>query len=138
MSVQSWYDEFYPLDPIDIPIHEAAEHSLKKWVGMLESNLKKHGINPDTHGDEHGNYLDTACALCEHFQDIQSLNHPCKNCPLVLSGHKDCFHPESTYANKYGFGIEPLIKELEETVEWIKNNPTEFADCISKAQQEQE
>lgn len=45
MSLQSWQDEFYPVEA-DQPQTQldAARHSLQKWQGVMKKNLKRHGL----------------------------------------------------------------------------------------------
>lgn len=91
MSFQSWCKEFYPVPAERVSKRQALAHSIRKWTGLLRSNLRKHGIGPtgwwsafDTIGADDGELLvnSDSCALCIHHH--LNNNPPCRRCPLAL------------------------------------------------------
>lgn len=88
MSLETWKEEFYPIDAEYVSEEDAVEHSLRKWIGLRAGNLAKHNL--DHHGkrifDTNGAYIwisESSCALCIHY-----INEMCDNCPLAaLLGH---------------------------------------------------
>ena len=49
MSVETWKEEFYPVDATDDEVQEGSifillDHSILKWTGALPENLKKHDV----------------------------------------------------------------------------------------------
>lgn len=84
MSIESWKQEFYPVEAdSEMSEQEAILHSIKKWEGLTEENLNKHAVCvnyfKDLH-DEFGGAFDidsSTCALCAKF-----LSNDCQDCPL--------------------------------------------------------
>lgn len=94
MSLDTWKREFYPSPASDFRAGwratpptavEAAEHSLKKWEGMLSHNLARHGVSHPFLGElvEIDNPYkriaiagEVGCALCHYY------NLSCGRCPL--------------------------------------------------------
>lgn len=102
MSISSWIKEFYRVPADEVKPENAAAHSLRKWTGLLKSNLKKHKL-----GHNSGNYLfnhsyssgdgkavfevsyDT-CALCQNAKDAYG-TVVCHTCPLYeIQGNEGC------------------------------------------------
>jgi len=93
MSLQSWTEEFYPIPIDECKEEDALGHSLRKWVGFLRKNLKKHKviIKEDPLGyvsiyQKDVNlyipiiYKDT-CALCKFYS--KNNGQYCPSCPIV-------------------------------------------------------
>lgn len=84
MSLESWKQEFYPVEAKSCPKELAVEHSLRKWRGLTEENLKRHGLDRDGSRllDEDDEFLgidSDSCALCWHH----STTTTCPSCPLA-------------------------------------------------------
>lgn len=79
MSVTSWKKEFYNTAVSRVSKISAVAHSLKKWSGLTEKNLKKHGVGP---GELRVN-SDT-CALCNHYLNNAMKGSNCRKCPLSI------------------------------------------------------
>ena len=130
MSIETWKDEFYPTDAaeaIDSPL-EAAEHSLRKWTGMLPENLKKHSITFDDMMVE--DFMDSnTCALCEYDDDRRLLigASSCSCCPLASAGFQ-CSDGNSPWrrsrAEQTG---APLVKAITLVINQLKGNNHEEA-----------
>lgn len=106
MSIQSWKNEFYPVHAIEAPAGKAAEHSLRKWTGLLPENLQKHGLvlkagrpNPslDLLDIETLERLETvnsssSCALCAQYETpIKADQQTCERCPLHTVRGTRCY-----------------------------------------------
>jgi hypothetical protein len=111
MSLKTWLAEYYPIpaDSKRVNPRNALEHSIRKWIGLLHTNMERHGVrwSPDcflTDGVEEFCLMDT-CSLCVHFYDAdvwaESTDspgsedgpevEPCSACPLYKSrGGKPC------------------------------------------------
>lgn len=109
MSLETWKQEFYPT-PASNPDCSPAEHSLRKWRGLLPRNLQKHGCRiradgvMDIHhapGDEGLPLNDDTCALCR-----QHLDAKCKSCPLFKAG-LGCLTDDGPYCDVID-GIKPV------------------------------
>lgn len=102
MSLQSWKEEFYPVDAEDVPKEQAVAHSIRKWQGLLPENLAKHGVEwAGEHSDRLREIAETddrfivgasTCALCCHYDDRDNDNaDPCVSCPLSrVRGDVEC------------------------------------------------
>lgn len=136
MSINSWKKEFYKgrikqaaKDPL-----AATEHSLKKWKGLKDKHLTKHGLvhrygdlrNPDT-GNEFG-IDDSSCALCQHVK-LDPAHYGCAPCPIVKATGCKCDGDSSPYSawlkNK---DPQPMIQVLKATRKYLKaqhDNPNQ-------------
>jgi hypothetical protein len=125
MSLDSWKEEFYPIEADKVSKKNSIEHSILKWTGLRKENLDKHGIVAIMGGYieelEIRNGLDIdsdSCALCCHY-----LSDECKRCPITKSrGIKcDSLKDDGTEtASPYGHWLwsmdpEPMIQTLLET-----------------------
>ena len=112
-------EEFMPVPASEAVTSElaAAQHSLRKWRGLLLANVEKHGITrKDIPGPEGSN-----CALCCRHDD------ECDKCSLALSrGNVPCddriedverVSPYHAYTNPRYTSASPLpmIEALEQT-----------------------
>lgn len=82
MSLASWKREFYRISADKVSRRNALKHSLKKWVGLLSRNRKKHRvdlIDGILRDDEWNTFsIDIgSCALCKHYF------YDCEQCPIV-------------------------------------------------------
>jgi len=108
MSLQSWKDEFYPVDAESLVSSLCNEgdfintkennlklikHSINKWKGLREENLLKHrgfsesewsSVLFEYEDDEEESFgIDsTSCSLCEAYYDRSISFNKCSKCPL--------------------------------------------------------
>lgn len=120
-KLAKWKKEYYPSPASRSSKHRAAEHSLRKWLGMRKGVLKKHGLTKfdlnDAHLDGSG-----SCALCHHFY-TGSFSDPCATCPLAIvrggvacdSAREDEERAPYYMYVKYG-DAGPMIKWLRRAV----------------------
>ena|SRR3990167_5523193 len=103
MSLKTWKAEFYSTAPKkNMSRIEAIEHSIRKWVGLLPMNLKKHKLHVEASdtayiikdGDSRLclSINSSSCALCKKYLDVTSYHNlyleSCKSCPLAQTlGH---------------------------------------------------
>lgn len=128
MTMKTWKEEFYPTRAMESePGWPAVSHSIVKWHGLREENVKKHdlvfsgGNIVELAGDREvaAVYVDTStCALC------QTATVGCSDCPLYISrGHFQCDEVvpgESTspwHRWVKHHNPEPMIKVLEAITE---------------------
>lgn len=141
MSLQSWKEEFYPMRAWDTLKEAAAEHSLKKWIGLRSENLARHGLIADGSAicEEERQHIslsinDRTCALCKHYLRLGSCEAPCASCPIMqLTGYScddDAYHREN-YGTESPYGQfldnknpEPMIALLERVVDYEKAKAT--------------
>lgn len=98
MSITTWEKEFYPKESKKTTVAESVEHSIRKWEGLLQKNLKKHGLyrdGMDVFDEETGNYVFEAssktCSLCHHFLNEKEFYEKCcLSCPLFKATGKIC------------------------------------------------
>lgn len=118
MSIKTWTNEFYPVEPSKrMTKLQAIEHSLRKWEGLRDSNLKKHGCVKNGRFIDDGSlggYLainGESCALCVKYYDEDK---ECEKCPLYKSlGNRACDGLENEYSQWYRNGNPlPMIKAL--------------------------
>jgi hypothetical protein len=131
MSINTWLDEFYPvsvnvLDKDNLSKLDALEHSLRKWEGFREKNLKRYNVTGGDirlfiHGDD--------CALCLKYYDEFSYSdlHPCESCPIYQNnGGKGCSYDPKNKSEYYQYlkyeNPLPMIKLLKKLIKReIKN-----------------
>lgn len=87
MSIASWKEEFYsPISPKETNPIPLVLHSLKKWIGAIPSNLKKHKVKlheavlVDEETSEEFWFDSETCSLC-----VEYLDGGCVRCPLYQS-----------------------------------------------------
>lgn len=95
MSLATWKKEFYPVPASRVSKKNALAHSLRKWLGLFKTALKRHGLEKgcsiiqDSVGE--GLWIDdTTCALCKYFEDTQAGCPGCPGCPLAKSLGRNC------------------------------------------------
>lgn len=95
MSLATWKQEFYPEPARLVYERDAIAHSLRKWRGLTQDNLKRHGL--ENHIDEIQDEDDCSfpvtsetCALCQvHKAHISPFS--CGQCPLAaVHGGQPC------------------------------------------------
>lgn len=137
MSIESWKKEFYVEElPKDDDELEATKNCLKKWEGLREESLKKHGITITKlanliDSQENRFYIDAdTCQLCRIIE--RELNS-CEDCPIYEAIGKDCcnefdenFEEELPFEESI-YGIwrkkqnpEPMIEALKRTIEYLQ------------------
>lgn len=111
MSLYTWKREFYPKPARDVPVKDAVQHSLVKWIGLRPDNLARHGLCRDEDGftiiepDDKENKLDisaASCALCVHFlkDEDEEDGDDCRLCPLAIArGGVHCDEAAMWYAD---------------------------------------
>ena len=136
MSIQTWLEEFMPVDPDtyagseiveNMTAKEAVLHSIKKWEGALPENLEKHNLNYGSHAiydlynlDEEVEFSGDNCALCAKYPRCSSnyipgtgkMEKKCPDCPLNNYLGEMC-------AEIYGeseFTPQPMISALKGTL----------------------
>jgi hypothetical protein len=142
MSLKSWEEKFMPEDPAGCKTRvKAAEHSIKKWKGVLSKNLKRHDLVKEGSAlrqtDVDGTYgkdfwLDSdTCALCHLVRNPETDELDCGKCPLTLAGYPSCKHEDSAWHKATGHYDEPededkavqgMIDELTCALEWARRH----------------
>lgn len=153
MSLESWIEEFYPIEPLYIESDDdivLLQHALKKWEGALPENCEKHDVEYFDHEIVDHNALDideyaedtlmfgtTTCSLCQQYPFRKSAQGECtslsivdstnKQCPIVRFLGRPCDRTENLY-NIYSesrHDPKPMIKLLKDTVQFVeKENST--------------
>lgn len=131
MSLETWKKEFYSEKPKkSFTKKQAIEHSLKKWKGLTEENIKKHNCSlndeflTENKGDDDYLRIDGgSCSLCVKYyieKDFEFRESRCEKCPLFKSlGHKcdNIFNADAPYII---FTNEnnplPMIEALQKTL----------------------
>lgn len=125
MSFKSWKKEFYPIGADETEPEDAVAHSLKKWEGLTEENLKKHkckivkdvcgiGVKDDKKITA-SLYIDSdSCALCYHCYESGLPEPLCSTCLLFKHLKRKCdsgvFSPYCVFMHSKN--PEPMIKAL--------------------------
>lgn len=127
MSLQTWMQEYYPVKPNKrMTKRQAIEHPLRKWEGLTEENLSKHGCYKDWKSIRNDDYfgLDIdgeSCALCVKYYYNRGDEHICDRCPLSksLGNACDSFSSDSSPYLQWLNGDNPLpmIKALRKLLE---------------------
>lgn len=101
MSIETWENEFYPINAEHTNKEDAVSHSLQKWLGLLPENLAKHGVelvdgkvmdeNADLLALTPDDYVEidgSTCSLCHHYidhdWDDDEVESACSECPLYI------------------------------------------------------
>lgn len=128
MTIQSWKNEFYPVEAQKVAISDALQHSLVKWKGLTAENLSRHevksylGVLKDEVGDEVLCIDSSSCALCVHYLgDDDPHEHQCTGCPLFEVRGVGC--DEKTYGRDAPYQCfssysapMPMIALIEEAI----------------------
>lgn len=126
MSLDTWKAEYYP-----IPAEKATrtwkmamEHSLRKWTGRREENLKKYNMKAKLWGvitDRRKNtftFADNTCALCVK-SGYEGNARACVKCALKQYLGEECY--EGPWDEFMATGNpEPMIKALRGTLKMLE------------------
>lgn len=118
MSLETWKKEFYFIDARAVPVEQAVEHSLRKWIGLRRENLDKHGVSIEgkrIYGEDGRLFIsESSCALCWYYIE----NHCC-HCPLYAVLGRPCDSSRSAPYQQFIFdrNPEPMICALSEIYE---------------------
>lgn len=131
MSINSWKKEFYRgrVQVAARDVVSATEHSIVKWTGLSEANLKKHGLVKDkdsacgdriTNPKTGGQFTvgEGECALC--LYDSHQIIISCYACPLpkVNAMCRDCNSPYQ-YWTLTG-NNKPMLAALKKALAYVK------------------
>jgi len=137
MSLETWKEEYYPVDAVRCKKKDALEHSLQKWIGLRKTNLKKHKMHESNGDIRSENPIDneyfvvsgSTCALCHvYLNNLDSIS-PCKKCPLSIArndiacdrvsrNRKSTYHRFVNDANP-----EPMIRLIRKAIKNQKKKP---------------
>lgn len=136
MSMVTWKEEFYPVTAFEVSEKDAAEHSLRKWIGLRPENLSRHGLRTASIAITdrlHTLFIDsTSCSLCKHhyYMDPGTRHdetyYDCPGCPIVAANNgKTCFNGSDGYLSPWDLWVEnnevePMIEMLEKAAEYVK------------------
>lgn len=102
MSVSTWKKEFYTKPKDTMTDKQCAEHTLKKYTGVLKENLVKHEvIKPKKDSYLEGKngktfYFDIdSCSFCGKYCFKEDSS--CEGCPLYKEEGVTCFSEKSSY-----------------------------------------
>lgn len=133
MSINSWKKEFYQGRVLDAArdVVSATEHSIIKWTGLSEANLKKHGLVKDDRGRDSiinpktGGQFEVGegeCALCQY--DSHQVVISCHACPLMMVDAV-CRHSDSPYHKWMRTGNnKPMLAALKKALARVKKERT--------------
>ena len=85
MSIETWKAEFLS-EVKEMPNKDALQHALKKWKGLKQKNLEKHGVNKPLGtgsiftSDEELFVGSSTCVFCLMYADSDSGD--CYGCPI--------------------------------------------------------
>lgn len=129
MSIESWCEEFYSVEASEMAGKsdiECLEHSLKKWKGLSQESLERHGLvvnrylvgNAIAATDKRRYiYIDSSsCALCEKYLEPHL---PCKGCPIHKNTGFDCSREYECFY--HSLLPQKMITLLEDTLKWQKD-----------------
>lgn len=137
MTLKTWKQKFYPITAKQAArggVVKAVQHSLLKWEGLRDKNLKKHGIeyvyayfdSRITDGKSAMDIDARSCSLCEKFADAPNY---CRKCPIYESrGEVRCDMPKkgedaSPYEEMLRKGNPlPMIKTLRKALKYTQEN----------------
>ena len=103
MSLKTWKEEFMPTEACDTSKEEAYDHVLRKWIGLREENLRRHGLRR-FYASIRGKYNDipysmsvdcSTCAFCLHY--LKPAGVGCGSCPLFKSLGASCDRRDGGY-----------------------------------------
>lgn len=134
MSLESWKKEFYPITANEAARKgrlAAAKHSLKKWMGLVPSSLKKHNVEMqqlNTLVECGSDYYDASdkfafgqhtCSLCELQFEVHSRGE-CRLCPLFQITKMECGDAGSPYDEFCNTGSSTEMRAaLKKIVAWL-------------------
>jgi hypothetical protein len=137
MSLETWKEEFYSTDAYEYVEEskyseiDCVLHSLTKWIGLREENLKKHELSTILSGsriikDQHnemcagGGVYSSMCRRYQKerkkFNDIEP--DICSKCIGRIANKEKCSDQyDSWYWHQ---DPEPMIAWMENTLEYVK------------------
>lgn len=138
MSLQTWKDEFYPIEATETLKENAVQHCLTKWQGLASENLAKHRVELNNAAwvvdQKESATMDrvvingSTCALCHHYliEDSGYEESFCEMCPLYKArGDVACDkeRDDEPAAPWYAFRddhpqVQPMIYWLHKAVEY--------------------
>lgn len=140
MSLQSWKEEFYPVDASEVKKEDALAHSLKKWIGLRYENLERHNVA------RHGSYLEDgeysfmvtadSCALCAHYLTPKPGVFRCGACPLAEAIGASCDQelvvgiPAPYFAFTRHGNPEPMIMHIEHAIKLSRPKHVRVAEAL--------
>lgn len=125
MSLETWKQEFYPINAREVSKDDAIQHSLTKWRGLRPEALARHGVvmkgkSVAEAGNEERSldaiFIDAhTCALCHHYEGAYG---ECLECPLFNHLGERCDEYEASPYKRFSLynNPEPMIKALEATL----------------------
>jgi hypothetical protein len=128
MSLKDWKEEFYPIPAGEVPIDDAIEHSLQKWIGLRKENLNRHNVWYDPsrrevrgmgHTSTPVEISSKSCALCHRYIKYEGKYPGCGACPLVAVRTVPCDRStDGSYMNPWrSFTVhenpEPMIDLIQ-------------------------
>ena len=123
MSIATWKKEFFgPMSKAVKSDKTALEHGIRKWTGLLPSNLKKHeierieGEGSITDGSHSFFVGDSECALCVRHSE-------CENCPIAPCWGWDNLETPWAKWNTTG-NPRPMLSRLKKALKEITNGKT--------------
>lgn len=120
MSYRTWVKEYLPVSmPKAMTYTQAIALSRKKWDGMLDSGLKRHGISPRSKAAlvVIGLMRDGSnCALCKKANMVE--DYTCDQCPIAIYD-KSCPTSGSAYdVFQRTHNPAPMRRLLKEIAGW--------------------
>lgn len=157
MSLDTWKEKFYPVDASEFREGlfkrftkiDTIEHSLTKWKGLTDENLKEHGLKHATY------YICTdlkvlpkdakyqslrinskTCSLCVRYYNLDKENsNSCNECPIsdfkvaYLKNNMDHLTEadlEFNCCQEYDYFLalgdpKPMIDLLQDTLNYVKD-----------------
>jgi hypothetical protein len=151
MSIESWKQEFYPIEAIELVNDGASDielirHSLRKWKdGTSQKALLKHNVkysacaiedlDPKDTYNRHFSFSGNTCTLCQKYILIEKV---CDNCPLRQYLGRPCDSGSTSKPNIYNSSrndTSPMVEALENTlyrlIKLNKNTKTKYSIKIS-------
>jgi len=133
MSIESWMEEFYPVNANDIEAElfttdkDLVLHSIKKWEGGLKKNCRKHQVAYEEHAitEEGLRFLFDAktCALCHrHLLQMDS----CGSCPIYRANKDtacDDSRDQPRVSNTFYASVDsvmPMLRLLKKTLKMLE------------------
>lgn len=120
MSIESWKDEFMPVDASEFREKsdlECLKHAHKKWTGLTKSNMERHGLFKVTNYIHNNadkiSIADETCSLCRKYYNEYTDETACFMCPL-----EDCSKQYSYWFNTRN--PNPMIKLIDEKIKLIE------------------
>lgn len=127
MTLQTWKDEFYPIDVYTVSKENAVAHSLQKWIGLRQENLDRHGVrfNKTLLGVEIEDGREVlgidwrSCALCVHHFRPFRLETRCFSCPLFNVLGSECDDGDDSPFRVFCDTLDPdpMIEALSEILD---------------------